>query len=699
MATWSIEHIPANGGASTFASLGVWGFASLQMQFVNWGIDQATVTTRGGSIAFEAAQFAYLDKLVVWRNGARFAHFWITGLGLSAEQSESRTYTLSGPAWWLNQYAPGDTSNVTLYTAGAYIALGMGAAIAAGAPVGCDSGVSAALNIGCPDVRSAGTVLALVQEAARHVPFSSGWWDCSGETPILHASRRSALSTVTIALVTAAVETFGLTPIPELQLKSVRIRFGWTGGASYYYDTAGTGSDLSGPNRLQCALNYGTQAAALEAAGCGVAEKVFADMSALPWSGAVNLHATEDTDIDPIRPGCALNLTGGRDEWTTMGALVKSVDWFVSPEVNDCCTINLGAPDNLGIQDYFELRSSVGSGAAAESDAAPVDPSSPIPGTLADLNGTSTGGGEPGGSIPVQSRGGAWELKGWPERGAPSVPPKRYLCNMLSGTTYYACEAHDVFPACTVEDHVWGANTFDPDTGAVTNGAYTQVGPVSGCCLGGSPESFDPDLVGGDGYPYSAVSGTVQTVTRTTVRYDPPASWPAHTTAFSGFIQSVLSNEDTPSSAEARLFAAAAWVGGGATTAIRTVPTTGITGIYRRIRYRTEHTAAASSSHWVFGAWVDGVWVPGHSVTVSESTVYPTLTGLAIWSRYRLKIVLQKRPVDAAGAAAGDYVTGETIYSAPFSTDINGEGGVDWTEIEPEAGYETAIQSATPELY
>ena len=61
MATWSIEHIPANGGASTFASLGVWGFASLQMQFVNWGIDQAAVTTRGGSIAFEAANGNYIE--------------------------------------------------------------------------------------------------------------------------------------------------------------------------------------------------------------------------------------------------------------------------------------------------------------------------------------------------------------------------------------------------------------------------------------------------------------------------------------------------------------------------------------------------------------------------------------------------------------------------------------------------------------
>jgi len=664
------------------------------MQFVNWGIDQAAITARGGSIAFEAARFAYLDKLVVWRNGARFAHLWITGLGLSAEKSESRTYTLSGPSWWLGKYAPyNDGATSTTYFAGTYIREAVIHAIAAGAPVGCDSGVSAALNIGCPDVRSAGTVLALVQEAARHVPFSSGWWDCSGETPILHASRRSAASTVTLALGTAAVETFGLTPIPEMQLKSVRIRFGWTGGASYYYNTAGTSSDLSGPNHLQCALNYGTQAAALEAAGCGVAEKVFADMSALPWSGAVNLHATEETDIDPIRPGCALNLTGGRDEWTTMGALVKSVDWFVSPEVNDCCTINLGAPDNLGIQDYFELRSSVGSAAAAESDAAPVDPSSPIPGTLSDLNGTSTGGGEPGGSIPVQSRGGTWSLEGWLEGWngliSPSSPPRVYRRINYTGTISSTTEAYDIFPETTWAQALSGANIYAPASSS-----------------GQSVFTTDPDdghggtsYVLGNSYFMSPLSPpAAQIASRDEVRYIPPTPWPVHVTAFSGYVSSKYADEDTEGNAWLRLLATAEWVST-PTTAIRTVPTTGITGIYRLIRYRTEHTAAASSEHWVFGAWVDGVWVPGHSVTVSESTVYPTLTGLAIWSRYRLKIVLQKRPVDEAGSAAGDYATGETIYSAPFSTDINGEGGVDWTEIEPEAGYETAIQSATPELY
>ena len=324
------------------------------------------------------------------------------------------------------------------------------------------------------------------------------------------------------------------------------------------------------------------------------------------------------------------------------------------------------------------------------------------PGTLDDLNGI-TGAGTPNGTVAVQSRGGAWTLVGYPEFniGATlaTMPPPRYRLLTRAGsvrTDYYQ----------------WG------DNGCGSPNGYYRLATWAGSCqysastgaLSGSAARTDraPDgsttvvqlgcvYESGIGDGFAPISHTRAETTPQSCVYT--ESNPYGSYARSTGIGTVdLSDPDLPSAAQARMLAAAEWAGS-VTTAISTVPTTGITGIYRKLRYRTEHTAAANSSHWVFGAWVDGVWVPGHSVTVSEQTVYPTLTGLAIWARYRLRIVLQKRAVDSAGAPTGDYATAETVYSAPFTTDLNGEGGVDWVEIEPEDGYETAIQSATPELY
>lgn len=697
MATWSIEHIPANGGASTFASLGVWGFASLQMQFVNWGIDQAAVTTRGGSIAFEAAQFAYLDKLVVWRNGARFAHFWITGLGTSYQVQESRTYTLSGPAWWLAQYALEDTSNITLYTAGAYIALGMASAIAAGAPVACHASLSAALDIGCPDVRSAGTVLALVQEAARHVPFSSGWWDCSGEIPVLTASRRSAGDSTTLTIGTDPIESFGLTPLPDQQVKSVCIQFGWTGSSSYYLECAGTDYTKSGPNRVQVTLNYATPAAALQAAGCGVASKYYVDMAAIPWGGSINLHAAEPADITPIRPGRKVNLAGGLAEWATMDALVQSVVWSVSPETNDLCTLNLGAPDQLGIQEYFDLRAAVGSSAAGESAAEPVSSSDPTPGTYDDLNG-GTGGGTPGGSIVAQARGGAWALCGHAEitrdgtyrvgsdgylwHGAPivaSTPPRRYRRWAGTGSitsTYYSVDCSvvvDVGSVCTAS----GAQVYTPGAAC----ALSQ-NDAAGMYLGVDRR---------EDYTRTTMSITPETGGCMAVN----AGYSARIT---GSQLWALTGEDTDGDAIGRMLATEPeWASGA--TAIRTVRTDGVTGIYREARYRTEHSEDVGQQIWIEGQWVDGVWIAGHYKTAQAKATYATLVGLSPWQRYRVTVALESRPVDSAGAPTGSGEwSADGMRQHYILANIDGEGGFDWQTIEPTAGYETRIASSTVEV-
>lgn len=101
MSTWQIEHTPAAGGGSATYTLAALNASSLSIQFTNWADDSAALTVRGGTAAFDAPAFAYRDKVVIWRDGARFFHGWCTGLGLAAQPDESRTYTFSGPSWWL----------------------------------------------------------------------------------------------------------------------------------------------------------------------------------------------------------------------------------------------------------------------------------------------------------------------------------------------------------------------------------------------------------------------------------------------------------------------------------------------------------------------------------------------------------------------------------------------------------------------
>ena len=292
------------------------------------------------------------------------------------------------------------------------------------------------------------------------------------------------------------------------------------------------------------------------------------------------------------------------------------------------------------------------------------DTSTGEPGTYDDLNGT-TGGGTPEGSIAVQSRGGTWSLCGIneyePSDGSGvSAPPKRFLRETWSGSG--GC-SNQSYHYCTIA----GARTIDAAT-CVETDATT---------INGAPPGFGPD---GDPYCLSHLSdlcsGVVITETRTrTVRTRTYVR--ALECEYCGTIDATwvrtLSNPDTPDAAIARLMATSPdWADG--QTAIRTVPTTGITGVYREARYRTEHTAG------------------------DPAVTTPTLTGLVPWQRYQLTVTLESRPVDSAGAPTGDGSWSAAGTRQHYIlANLDGEGGIDWQVVEPTAGYETRIASTLVE--
>lgn len=696
MSTWSLEHIPASGGASTFGPLKVWGIESFAWQRVNWGIDTLTVSVCGSAPAFSSAVWSYLDKIVLWRDGVRFAQVWCTFSQANIQPHQTRTYTLLGPGWWLTQYAPSYDIALVPYTSGDYMALALGNAVAAGAPIAYASSVAAALNVQCPEVRTSSTILELLQRACRYAPLSAGWWDYSAETPVFHAARRGSLTPLDLDRASYVSEPFSLSPRHDLQLKSVRLQFGWSGSTSYYYNTAGTDVELQGPNRLRVALSFSTSAAALAASGSGIAEKLMADLGPLCWTGSIPLHERA-VPLPDIRPGIACNLigTGCRAEWATMNAVVQQVT-YNHQLGTDTASIELGVPEHLGPQDYLEFANlaAQSSASAAGEDDTYKDPAadSTTPGTYDDLNG-GTGGGSPLGGVVVQARGGSWSKGGF-ESFDGSAPSRRWLTRTGSGTIRWDGDTgwESGWLACSHLYTLSGGLHYDAATLACTGEivrTYSGSGPgigVGGYCLASPVTPANWSCWCGTDY-WCATLGVTGSVTATTLTKVPGEA----DVGWSGSHVVALSNEDTSDNAIARLMATSPdWADG--QTAIRTVPTTGITGVYRALRYRTQHTETAGSQIWVDGQWVDGLWVSGYYRPVTVTETKPTLVGLTPWARYRVTVPLETRPVDSAGAPTGDGSWSSAgTRTHDFGANNTGEGGFDWQTVEPTAGYETRL--------
>jgi len=300
----------------------------------------------------------------------------------------------------------------------------------------------------------------------------------------------------------------------------------------------------------------------------------------------------------------------------------------------------------------------------------------PIPGTYDDLNG-GTGGGTPEGIVAVQSRGGAWSYCGYsPYDGVEDSPPLRYRTETPSGslaaTSYWGCATEPCTELLYPGEHTVlpiGARHWTGSTPpAAKLFSQTSCGSWKGdydapSCVGVTVGHLTLQYHGADTCISACASycctgciyGDVAVVTGTAVR--------------------TLSDPDTPAAAVGRMLATSpAWTAS-PNTSIMTVPATGITGLYRELRYRTEHTAGDPA------------------VTV------PTLIGLSPWQRYQVTVTLESRPVDSAGAPTGDGSwSAAGTRQHYFIADLDGEGGIDWQVVEPTAGYETRIASTLVEV-
>jgi len=451
----TIQRTPAAGGASTTKTLAEWGFASGDMQSAAWAVSYLTLTARGGSPAFDAPVFEYLDVIKVFDGTTCIWWGPVVANGLTVQPAEQRTYSIANPAWWLQcvpfawPISPEPVEIDT--TAGdvwmAYALWGNGA-VETGSVVG--------VGIPCPDLRGSANVWEVIQRVARLCPMSTQWWDLSGPLPAFHAAHRDDAAPITIAR-SICEEPITLTPRHDKRLAKVRIDYQFTNGSgtiSSAADISGTGPE-TGPNSLRFAVAVGTESAidasanagaARVAQNVGLAELIRSAYAVTPWEGSLTVVGTPSRAIPDVRPGQAVNLSGGRAEWGTMAALVQSVSRSLG-ETCERLQIELGCGDHLSPPDFINLaRGGGASGGAAGGNPSPYIPPRPpptppppggTPGTLGDLNG---GGAFPGGTldgtIAVEKMAVTGDLKGFAENtGYTSTPPRFYL-DMALGSTW-----------------------------------------------------------------------------------------------------------------------------------------------------------------------------------------------------------------------------------------------------------------------
>lgn len=88
-----------------------------------------------------------------------------------------------------------------------------------------------------------------------------------------------------------------------------------------------------------------------ENAPVGLAASIYAALSTTQHEGQVNL-ANQEIPVAPIL-GKKVNLTGGRAEWATMGAMVTEVDYKIETGTTE---IFFGPPKYLSPQDWIEMQ-------------------------------------------------------------------------------------------------------------------------------------------------------------------------------------------------------------------------------------------------------------------------------------------------------------------------------------------------------
>ena len=704
--TWEIEYRGqladgASGGDKR--SLSAWGLASFDLYVLNLDRGNLSLVVSGETPFTADLPWAYKDKIVLWRNGSRYWHGWLTREPRAAQpEADSISLVFGDPYWWLDQTAMtdpkiknvivGDVSwedldlgatitgirNVSLtwaepsgdivwsnwrdqarYTVQGQIRRAYYAAARTGAPITLGTiGIDAA----APAQESAGnTALDYLRGAVAYEPLAVGWWDYSAATPVLHVQPRSALSTISYDLAGAPLGV-QCEPLRELQANAVTIRWRYTdedGDDATYSEHAGPAELTGGPNVLVLDASVSDYEQRVEAVSYGIAAHLLAALGPLAYAGSLSL-VDDISALATARPGLAINLLGGRTEWATMAGVIQQVALSVVAEA-ESLTVTWGAPRHLGIGEWLDISRDAGAGlvGAVDPDRLPDGPTStdPQPGTYDDLNQTPPA--QPVGTIAIQTRGGTWEKCGYPSYNG-TQPTRRWLRANTVHTESYMCSGDDV-----------------PQTGGFTGSRiWTPSGVSCGTAAGegvirGWEEttmfcSPTVPLVRG------VTTSTAQAVPGTYISIGWCCGSADQFQLISGSEVNTLSQEDGEEAAYARRLAVSDWADS-PTEAIRTIPETVATGIRRSLRYGTYNAAGE----------------------------YTPLTGMAPWATYRLHAVLERRPVDESGAATGTgaWSPAGDSYSAPWIASPTGTGGATWVEIEPTPGYATRIASITLEPY
>ena len=699
--TWEIEYRGtladgASGGDKR--TLAAWGLSELgELTEANLARGGMALTIASGTAFLDDLPWSYRDKIVLWRDGVRHWHGWLTNEPRAASpESESATLVFGDPWWWfevttmttptVKDAVTGTVSfNVTGLGTVSYPAItsitwaepsgdvvfawrdqstatiqgqirrAFYAVTRGGAPLALGSiGVDAPAP---PQDVAGTTALSYLQSACTYEPNMVGWWDYSGATPALHCQPRSALSATSYNLggYPAAVQC---EPLRAEQALAVRIRWHYpdsNGDDTTYTERAGNDALPIGPNVLVIDANVSDADALTEAVSYGIAARMYASIGPLAYGGALTL--TDDLTAGfALRPGRAINLTGGRSEWATMAGIVQQTTLSVTADA-DTLSISWGAPRHLGVQDWLALRD-IGNGGASSAKWEPDDPTTDElkPGTYDDLNNTPAA--SPAGAIRIETNGGTWTKCGWLALDA-SQPTRRWRTATESGQAVLWCGGGGATSVSGTIDYS-GARTYDAATCAAS-GVFTDAHSAIGTQAAYSGTSETPHS------PYGLLGPTTTATTRTWSGAA-SGSWCCGNEcggtgnwSGGGTVTLALSAEDTETDAIARRMAIATWTDT-VTAAIRTVPVTIASGIYDELRWGT----------------------------YNASGVYTQLTGLSPWHRYRIIGKIESQAVDELGNATGDWTeVGEA--SAVFIASLDGTGGAEWQYVYPTHGYRTRV--------
>lgn len=690
--TWEIEYRGtladgASGGDKR--TIAAWGLSELgELTEANLARGGTALTIASGTAFLDDLPWSYRDKIVLWRDGVRHWHGWLTAEPRAASpESESATLVFGDPWWWFEvttMTAPtvkdAVTGTVSFTVAGlgtvsypavtsitwaepsgdvvfawrdqssatiqGQIRRAFYAVTRGGAPLALGSiGVDAPAP---PQDVAGTTALSYLQSACTYEPNMVGWWDYSGATPALHCQLRSALSATSYSLAgcPAGVQC---EPLRTEQALAVRIRWHYpdsNGDDTVYTERAGNDALPIGPNVLVIDANVSDADALTEAVSYGIAARMYASIGPLAYGGALTL--TDDLTAGfALRPGRAINITGGRTEWATMAGIVQQTTLSVTADA-DTLSISWGAPRHLGVQDWLALRD-IGNGGASSAKWEPDDPatSDPKPGTFDDLN-NNTPAPAPTGAIAIQTRGGTWTKCGYSSYNG-TQPTRRWLVADSTQTVEWNCGDGPQSQTRT------GHGVYNP---ASCGSGPTNTGSIT-------PGGWEPTATFCSAVTAVTRGLTTATATAPTGGFLSIGTCCGSDTSYTitgGSEVHTLSSEDTEEAAFARRLAVATWTEGG--HAVRTIPQTIASGVRASLR---------------FGTYV--------------GETYTQITGLSPWHRYRIAGRLEMLAVDETGAAASGatWTDRGEIASPGFIADLDGKGGETWQYVEPTAGYATRI--------